>query len=142
MVQVRFCLLLAGLALFMGCGDRTAEIGTAQAPNRPAESPKVGMDKNENPVPLNTVDLRGKRKTCTIHGVELLEDKQEAKAGLSVSRDPEYRRACSALFPNLGLAPFGIQDPQVKWVLVRYCPKCREARLKWLEERRGEKQDP
>jgi hypothetical protein len=66
----------------------------------------------------------------------MLEDKQAAMPGFSVSYSLNYYEAERSQFPNTSTPPFGIDDPSVKWALVRYCPECRKARGLWLEEQR------
>ena len=88
----------------------------------------VGCGKSEK-----TLDRRGRATACHVHNVALKEETREAKPRFTVSWEPEFEKAMRSEFPYLGHA-FGIRDQSVTRVIVRYCPKCREARDKWRRD--------
>ena len=128
----RHTLVLCALVVVgVGCGQATpVDLGHAA---------KADKGRGDKAIPADTVDLRGAKTECEVHGVPLLEAKQDAMPRLTVSWEPEYEKARSSLFPNLGTAPFGIDDTNVKWALVRYCPRCREENRKWSMQKKERK---
>lgn len=69
---------------------------------------------------------------CEVHGVELLEE-TVMPAPLTVEFDPYYEQAVRTHFPNLGLA-FAMDHSESDSAVVLYCPQCREANGKWIQE--------
>ncbi len=80
-----------------------------------------------------TLDQRGAASKCPVHNVDLLEGTVDA---VHIEFEPEagFEEARLKRFPYTGNPAVGINNPEIKKVLIRYCPECRKENVKYMEE--------
>ncbi len=77
-------------------------------------------------------------ETCLLHNVEMDTEAVPVLYG-QPQENSETRQAMQMYFPNARMVVFGGTSPtEMTSQLVRYCPKCREQRDRWLmQHQRG-----
>ena len=81
-------------------------------------------------------DRRLEPRSCPVHGLTLPEDTVAIQYGLPAFV-AEYEEARKAQFPESHVHVLGgcvIEPTSPQRARVRYCPECRVARQRWLDE--------
>ena len=85
---------------------------------------------------IETYDLTGKVRVCPVHHVEMLVERVPAvHARVSLDWSAEAIYAVQEVFPFANREP--VAGVEHKWVMVRYCPHCREAQRRWSRRTRA-----
>lgn len=75
-------------------------------------------------------------KECPIHKMPLEVEKVKVHTGRSHHAELEGAfEAQAKYFPYCNNGQLSSMDPKVGWAMVKYCPGCRLALKKWLDER-------
>ena len=82
-------------------------------------------ERSTTAVPDATVDRRGAISQCPIHNADLVDETLDA-SHMEVTYTAEYGEAMLKRFPHTGNPAVGINNPEIKKVLIRYCPECRK----------------
>lgn len=84
-------------------------------------------------LPAATLDQHGALSKCLVHNMDLIDETVDA---VHIEYEPEagFEEARLKRFPHTGNPAVGINNPELKKVLIQYCPECRKENVKYMEE--------